>query len=72
MTAAAAKRMNLVIEYLRNGAVLARVAFQGTARDATRAAEAGIVEYRAKAARIVDPNRGGDLLALVEKKAPTN
>ena len=64
--------MNLIIEYLRNGAVLARVTFRGTARDATRMAEAGIVEHRAKAARIVDSDGDGELLALVEKKSNPN
>lgn len=64
-----AKQMNLSIEYLRNGALVARVAFQRTARDATHAAEAGIVEHRAKAARIADTDLGGELLALVEKKS---
>ena len=59
--------MNLVIEYLRNGAILARIGFKGTVRDAMCAAESGILEYRAKAARIVDA--GGELLALVEKPA---
>ena len=64
--------MNLVIEYVRNGAILARIGFKGTIRDAMCAAEAGIAEYRAKAARIVDADRDGELLVLVEKKIPTN
>jgi len=64
--------MNLIIEYLRNGAILARVAFKGTARDAMHAAEAGVLEHRAKAARIVDTDRNGELLALVERKSASN
>jgi hypothetical protein len=64
--------MNLIIEYLRNGAILARVAFKGSARDAVRAAEAGVLEHRAKAARIVDTGRDGELLALVERKSASS
>ena len=66
------RHRTLVIEYLRNGVILARVAFQGTTRDATHIAETGIVEHRAKAARIVAIDGDGELLALVEKKSNPN
>lgn len=61
--------MSFRIEYLREGEVLAAVPFIGSRENALKAASAGITQHRAKAARVVDMDSGGELVMLIEGKS---